>query len=74
MSTASAVNDMQQDLQLETLARSFEALLLTIQHLGCKERVLHQRLRYAHDEVIHIPTCVLVAKYPSPVVSNDEKK
>ncbi|KAF7122165.1 hypothetical protein CNMCM5793_000121 [Aspergillus hiratsukae] len=54
MSPASAVNDMQQDLQLQTLARSFEALLLTIQHLGCKERVLHQRLRYAHDEYLKL--------------------
>ncbi|RHZ60723.1 uncharacterized protein CDV56_100888 [Aspergillus thermomutatus] len=54
MSPASAVDEMQQDLQLQTLARSLEALLLTIQHLGCKERVLHQRLKYAHDEYLKL--------------------
>lgn len=74
MSPASAVNELQQDLQLQTLARSFEALLLTIQHLGCKERDLHRRLEYAHDEVNYIPhlhSCCQIP--PSPVVSNDEK-
>ncbi|GIK04116.1 hypothetical protein Aspvir_008192 [Aspergillus viridinutans] len=54
MSPVSAVNEMQQDLQQQTLARSFEALLLTIQHLGCKERDLHRRLKYAHDEYLKL--------------------
>ncbi|EAW20972.1 uncharacterized protein NFIA_115080 [Aspergillus fischeri NRRL 181] len=54
MSPASAVNELQQDLQLQTLARSFEALLLTIQRLGCKERDLHRRLKYAHDEYLKL--------------------
>lgn len=73
MLPASAVNEMQQDLQLQTLARSFEALLLTIQHLGCKERDLHRRLKYAHDEVNSIPTCIIVANTP-PLLSQMTRK
>lgn len=52
MSPAPVVADTQQDLQLQTLARAFEALLLTTQELGSKERRLQQRLEYANTEVI----------------------
>lgn len=45
------VTETQQNLQLQTLANSFEALLLTAHQLSCKEKSLQQRLKYAHDEV-----------------------
>ncbi|EAW10886.1 uncharacterized protein ACLA_065180 [Aspergillus clavatus NRRL 1] len=54
MSPAPVVNETQPDLQLRTLARALEALLLSIQQLGCKERLLQQRLKYAHDEYLKL--------------------
>lgn len=67
MSPAPVATETQQDLQLQTLAKSFEALLLTAHKLNCKEKTLQQRLKYAHDEVNTFfplpPTCPL----PSPV-------
>lgn len=74
MSPASAVNELQQDLQLQTLARSFEALLLTIQHLGCKERDLHRRLEYAHDEVNYITHLHSCCQIPPPLWSQMTRK
>lgn len=70
MSPAPVVADTQQDLQLQTLARAFEALLLTTQELGSKERRLQQRLEYANTEV----TFSSPSLYPPPSpVSYDEK-
>ena len=60
MSPAPVAADTQQDLQLQTLARAFEALLLTIQQLGCRDQLLQQRLEYASDEVRIYPI------YPFP--------
>lgn len=54
MSPAPVVADTQQDLQLQTLARAFEALLLTTQELGSKERRLQQRLEYANTEYLKL--------------------
>ncbi|PWY77133.1 hypothetical protein BO70DRAFT_372433 [Aspergillus heteromorphus CBS 117.55] len=45
---------MQHDHQLETLARAFEALLLTTQQLSCREKSLQQRLKYASDEYLKL--------------------
>ncbi|KAL4930553.1 uncharacterized protein BDV17DRAFT_41046 [Aspergillus undulatus] len=46
--------DSQSDRQLKILARAFEALLLTIQQLSSKEKLLQQRLEYAHDEYLKL--------------------
>ncbi|PKY00647.1 hypothetical protein P168DRAFT_293489 [Aspergillus campestris IBT 28561] len=54
MSPAPVAADSQQDLQLQTLARAFEALLLTIQQLGCRDHLLQQRLEYASDEYLKL--------------------
>ncbi|KAL4897416.1 hypothetical protein BDV59DRAFT_44436 [Aspergillus ambiguus] len=54
MSPAPVVADTQQDLRLQTLARAFEALLLTTQELGCQERRLQQRLEYANNEYLKL--------------------
>ncbi|PYH91284.1 hypothetical protein BO71DRAFT_401510, partial [Aspergillus ellipticus CBS 707.79] len=54
MSPAPIAAEMQQDRQLETLARAFEALLLTTQQLSCKEKSLQQRLKYASDEYLKL--------------------
>ena len=56
MSPAPVATETQQDLQVQTLAKSFEALLLTAHELNCKEKTLQQRLKYAHDEVNTVPT------------------
>ena len=65
------------DTPLQTLAKSFEALLLTAHQLSCKEKALQQRLKYAHDEV-NISRSFLLktfAFYLPPLLSpNDEKK
>lgn len=54
MSPAPLAADSQPDQQSKTLARAFEALLLTTQQLSSKEKLLQQRLEYAHDEVISL--------------------
>lgn len=41
----------QQEQQLQTLARAFDALLLTAHQLCLRERELRRRVEYAHDEV-----------------------
>lgn len=41
----------QQEQQLQTLARAFDALLLTAHQLCLRERDLRRRVEYAHDEV-----------------------
>ncbi|KAL4784501.1 hypothetical protein BJX76DRAFT_347742 [Aspergillus varians] len=46
--------DSQPDRQLKILARAFEALLLTTQQLSSKEKLLQQRLEYAHDEYLKL--------------------
>lgn len=51
MSPAPIEPQPQLDLQLQALARAFEALLLTTQQLSCKEKTLQQRLKYASVEV-----------------------
>ena len=51
MSPAPIAASGQQDPQLQTLAKAFEALLLTTQQFICKERILQQKLEYAYDEV-----------------------
>lgn len=66
MSPAPVAADSQQDLQLQTLARAFEALLLTIQQLGCRDHFLQQRLEYASDEVRLAISCLLVPPRPLP--------
>lgn len=55
MSPAPVAASQQQDSQLQTLAKAFEALLLTTQQYICKERILQQRLEYAYDEVGTLP-------------------
>lgn len=62
-----------QSLQVQTLAKSFEALLLTAHQLSCKEKALQQRLKYAHNEV-NIPFFFFYCPLHPPTVSNDEKK
>ncbi|KAF9883106.1 hypothetical protein FE257_004085 [Aspergillus nanangensis] len=54
MSPAPVVMETPQDLQLQTLGRAFEALLLTTQQLGYKERRLQQRLEYANSEYLKL--------------------
>ncbi|RAL08670.1 uncharacterized protein BO97DRAFT_408198 [Aspergillus homomorphus CBS 101889] len=54
MSPALIESKSQLDLQLQTLARAFEALLLTTQQLSCKERTLQQRLKHASEEYIKL--------------------
>ncbi|KAL5045124.1 hypothetical protein BDW71DRAFT_198544 [Aspergillus fruticulosus] len=53
MSPALASNS-QPDRQLKVLARAFEALLLTTQQLSSKEKLLQQRLEYAHNEYLQL--------------------
>lgn len=77
MSPAPVMMDTPQTLQLQTLAKSFEALLLTAHQLSCKEKALQQRLKYAHDEVNISFSFLFSFSFfcpPSPAVSNDEKK
>ncbi|KAL2824751.1 hypothetical protein BDW59DRAFT_147013 [Aspergillus cavernicola] len=54
MSPAPLAADLQPDRQLKALARAFEALLLTTQQLSCKEKLLEERLQYAHDEYLKL--------------------
>ncbi|KAL6229794.1 hypothetical protein BDW75DRAFT_224417 [Aspergillus navahoensis] len=54
MSPAPLAVDSQPDRQLKILARAFEALLLTTQQFSSKEKILHQRLEYAHDEYLKL--------------------
>ncbi|PIG80296.1 hypothetical protein AARAC_009889 [Aspergillus arachidicola] len=54
MSPAPVPASQQQDPQLQTLAKAFEALLLTTQQFICKERILQQRLEYAYDEYMKL--------------------
>ncbi|KAL4801905.1 hypothetical protein BDV18DRAFT_147774 [Aspergillus unguis] len=54
MSPAPLAVDPQPDRQLKTLARAFEALLLTTQQLSSKEKLLQQRLEYAHEEYLKL--------------------
>ncbi|KAL4792716.1 hypothetical protein BDV19DRAFT_368007 [Aspergillus venezuelensis] len=54
MSPAPLAADPQPDRQLKTLARAFEALLLTTQQLSSKKKLLQQRLEYAHDEYLKL--------------------
>ena len=51
MSPAPVMMNTPQSLQVQTLAKSFEALLLTAHQLSCKEKALQQRLKYAQNEV-----------------------
>ena len=75
MSPAPAATEKQQDLQLQTLAKSFEALLLTAHELNCKEKTLQQRLKYAHDEVNTSPASPFhLPAFSPPLSPNDEKK
>lgn len=78
MSPAPVMMNAPQSLQVQTLAKSFEALLVTAHQLSCKEKALQQRLKYAHNEVnIFFFLCFLFL-FPAPfiplTVSNDEKK
>ncbi|KAE8351551.1 hypothetical protein BDV28DRAFT_136843 [Aspergillus coremiiformis] len=54
MSPAPVAASLQQDPQLQTLARAFEAFLLTTQQLICQKNSLQQRLEYAHDEYVKL--------------------
>ena len=76
MSPAPVATETLQDLQVQTLAKSFEALLLTAHELNCKEKTLQQRLKYAHDEVNAFPTFLPISPTcPLPPLSpSDEKK
>lgn len=51
MSPAPVIPETQQNPQLQTLAKAFEALLLTVHQLNDKERSLQQRLKYANEQV-----------------------
>lgn len=73
MSPAPIAAEMQQDQRLETLARAFEALLLTTQQLSCKEKSLQQRLKYASDEV-NIPSSYLPSSQPPPCCLKGREK
>ncbi|KAL2864887.1 uncharacterized protein BJX67DRAFT_194767 [Aspergillus lucknowensis] len=46
--------DSRSDEQLKTLARAFEALLLTAQQLNSREKLLQQRLEYAQHEYLKL--------------------
>lgn len=50
MSPAPVIPETQQNPQLQTLAKAFEALLLTVHQLNDKERSLQQRLKYANEQ------------------------
>lgn len=65
MSPAPVMMDTPQ-MQLQTLAKSFEALLLTAHQLSCKEKSLQQRLKYAHDEVNISLSSLFVLLFTSP--------
>lgn len=67
MSPAPVATEKQQDLQLQTLAKSVEALLLTAHELNRKEKTLQQRLKYAHDEVNTSPASLHFTYLPSPL-------
>ncbi|GAB1196126.1 hypothetical protein APSETT444_005392 [Aspergillus pseudonomiae] len=54
MSPAPVAASLQQDPQLQTLAKAFEALLLTTQQFICKENILQQKLEYAYDEYMKL--------------------
>ncbi|KAL4945964.1 hypothetical protein BDV06DRAFT_218856 [Aspergillus oleicola] len=70
MSPAPLAADPQPDRQLKTLARAFEALLLTTQQLSSKEKLLQQRLEYAHDEYLKLANRTLEGLDPhSKIVS-----
>ena len=73
MSPAPVATETQQDLQLQTLAKSFEALLLTAHELNCKEKTLQQRLKYAHDEV-KLPLFLFCLLPPLPCLQMMRKK
>lgn len=51
MSPARVIEHTDQDRHLQTLAKGFDALLVTVQILSCKEQELQRRLKYAHEEV-----------------------
>lgn len=72
MSPAPVVTETQQNLQLQTLAKAFEALLLTVHQLNNKERNLQQRLKYSHDEVNITSYHPFTSSQP-PLSPNDEK-
>lgn len=75
MTPALGAAEMQPDHSLQTLARAFEALLLTTQQLSCKEKTLQLRLKYANNEVntYHLPLSLRVHPLHFPNVSHDEK-
>ncbi|KAI9372022.1 hypothetical protein BJX61DRAFT_553266 [Aspergillus egyptiacus] len=54
MSPAPLTADSQSDRQLKTLARAFEALLLTTRRIASKEKLLQERLKYAQDEYLKL--------------------
>lgn len=64
------ISETQQNLQLQTLAKSFEALLLTVHQLSDKERSMQQRLKYAHQQVNTLLLPLLLHPLLSP---KDEK-
>jgi len=64
MSPTPVITETQQNLQLQTLARAFEALLLTAHQLSDKERSLQQRLKYAHEQVNTLLPLSLFATTP----------
>ncbi|KAE8377427.1 hypothetical protein BDV26DRAFT_263495 [Aspergillus bertholletiae] len=54
MSPAPVAASLQQDPRLQTLAKAFEALLLTTQQFMCKEKILQQRVEHAYDEYMKL--------------------
>ncbi|OJJ48081.1 hypothetical protein ASPZODRAFT_129998 [Penicilliopsis zonata CBS 506.65] len=56
MSPALVVDQPEPHQQLKSLARAFEALLVTVQELNCKEKALQEQLEYAHDEYLKLAT------------------
>lgn len=73
MSPGRVIEHADQDRHLETLARGFDALLVTVQILSCKEQELQRRLKYSHEEVRSLASVHLPIPPPHPPVSNDEK-
>ncbi|KAL1848817.1 hypothetical protein Plec18167_004397 [Paecilomyces lecythidis] len=54
MSPGRVIEHADQDRHLETLARGFDALLVTVQILSCKEQELQRRLKYSHEEYLKL--------------------
>ncbi|KAJ9210516.1 hypothetical protein DTO166G4_7901 [Paecilomyces variotii] len=54
MSPGRVIEHTDQDSHLQTLARGFDALLVTVQILSCKEQELQRRLKYSHEEYLKL--------------------